>query len=261
MFGDGMLRTVEWTVYRDIALQTFFWGSAQTSTASSGLTPVLTGAMAVGLFLRRQSRQAYVFHWLLLAMLVFTYFAGMGSRFPGYQVPFAVAAAGLAGRAGDAVLRFAKRSGLPSLLASGATALFVAAFLGVAAVFAVPASYPWATPYRNAGSEIDRTVPKNALIVVAADLEPTTFYYSHRKGWNFDTDPVSFVPARGDAAIRALEIYRQLGASYLVIPVFHRKVLDDPGFREHLTSRYPLLRSTEEFAIYDLSKPTAPSRD
>jgi hypothetical protein len=212
--------------------------------------------MVAGLILRPKGRQGYVFHWLLLAMVVFTYAAGMGSRFPAYQLPFTLVAAALAGRSCDAALRIARERRIPGLLRHGAIALFITAFLATAAMFAFPSYYPWAKPYRNAGAAIDATTPPGSLIVVAADLEPTTLYYSRRKGWNFDTEPVSFVPARSEAAVRALETYRQLGADYLVIPVFHRDVLDDAAFRGYLTSRYPLLRQTEEFAIYGLTDPS-----
>lgn len=237
-FGEGMLRTVALSVYRDIALQTFFWGNAQSSIALSGLTPVLTLAMAAGLFLRPRARYGWAFHWLLLATVVFTYFAGLGSRFPAYQLPVVVVAAALGGRACDAALRFAKQHKIHEFSRLGILAIFLGTFLWVSAESASRFYHPWATPYQKTGMEIDRMIPKDALIVVAADLEPTTFYYSRRKGWSFDTEPASFVPARGEEAVRAIETYRALGAEYFVVPVFNRDVLDDSKFRQHLDTRY-----------------------
>jgi 4-amino-4-deoxy-L-arabinose transferase-like glycosyltransferase len=255
MFGLEMLHTADVSVYRDILLQTFFWGSAQSTRSYSGLTPVLTVLMVGGLFLRPQKRFGWVFHWLLMAMVPFTIFAGLGSRFPPYQLPIAVVASAMAGRACDHILCYMEKYRVSPAAAAGLVSLVLVLFSSVSYVSALRFYEPWATPYKNAGIEVDKITPENSLIVLAADLEPTTFYYSKRRGWHFDTEPGSRDPARGEDAIHAIETYRALGGDYLVIPVFNRSLLDDDvKFKRYLDIHYRLLRETADYTIYDISR-------
>src|SRR5262249_40879778 len=141
MFGNGMLSTVSLSVYRDILLQTFFWGSTQSPNLHSSLTPVLTVLMVGGLILRPKKNYGWVFHWLLVAMVIFTIFAGLGSRFPAYQLPIAVAAAALAGRACDHLLTFLGK-GSPTA-AMGLLGLVIVLFFFLSYREAEHNYYPW----------------------------------------------------------------------------------------------------------------------
>src|SRR5438094_9153758 len=70
-----------------------------------GLTPLVALAMLVGLALPSRSRFGGVFHWWLVAIILFVFVAGRGSSWHAwYQLPLVPVAAALAGRAADAGL-------------------------------------------------------------------------------------------------------------------------------------------------------------
>ena len=104
----------------------------------------------------------------------------------------------------------------------------------------------------NAGSELNRIAPRHALVIVADGGDPTCLYYSKRKGWHF-LDNFGIAPADSQQAIIELEKLRKRGASYLVFTRYTGWWLDYyKDFQKYLDSRYPRVRQTEDYVIFDL---------
>ena len=142
--------------------------------------------MLVGVVLPPRIKFDRVFHWWLVAIVFFIFIAGRGnSDHPWYQLPIVPVAAAFAGLACDFVLlRLIQPHGTKLVLASACLSFFLA--LGVLSyVYIRPLYKPWGIPSLNAGIELDRIAPPDALVISADDGNPTTIYYSRRKGWHF----------------------------------------------------------------------------
>src|SRR5213078_5308386 len=68
-------------------------------TATSSLTPVLTVIALIGLFVAPRSRYSRLFHWWLVAMILFFVVVGYGNRHRWYQLPLVPIAAAFGGAA------------------------------------------------------------------------------------------------------------------------------------------------------------------
>ena len=226
-----------------VAFFGILFGSLFLGTASSGRTGLFGGAIAgfvVG---------------IVVAIILFVFVAGRGSNWHAwYLLPLVPVAAALAGRAADAGLSGLTRRGRPglALVLGGVCVVAVAA---LAAVSLQPYYEPWANPLRAAGRELNRIAPANALVVFT-EWDPTTVYYSERKGWRLERDGLPWqTPRDADEAIRSLEGLRTRGARYLVFTRYSRWWFDRyPGFQQHLESRYRRVRNTDEYTIFDLAQ-------
>src|SRR5207249_5954227 len=100
LFGAGGIRIENFSWYWAIARE----------TVRSSLTPVLAILALVGLFVaprlrrcsaegRLRSKYSALFHWWLVAMVLFVIIAGYGNRHRWYQLPFVPITAALAGAA------------------------------------------------------------------------------------------------------------------------------------------------------------------
>jgi 4-amino-4-deoxy-L-arabinose transferase-like glycosyltransferase len=243
MFGEGGLQVVSGASYVDIAWR----------TVTSGLTPLVALGMAVGLVLPCRSRFGAVFHWWLAGIILFTFLAGRGSWHPWYQLPVVPVAAALAGRTGDVALTRATRGG-GRRLALGLGILYLAAVAALSAVGVRPLYEPTARPLREAGMELDRIAPPDALVVFT-EWDPTIVYYSGRKGWRLERDGLPWAAPRDtEEAIRDLEALRARGARYLVFSRYSRWWFDRyPGFQRHVEFRYQRVRHTDDYTIFDLA--------
>src|SRR5262249_20702349 len=96
-------------------------------TVTASLTPIVFGALLMGLLLPSRATFGRVFHWWLMALLVFVGLAGKGNRHQWYQLPLVPVAAAFAGVSCDVSLRQVvrlTRARIPGVLACG---LFYAA--------------------------------------------------------------------------------------------------------------------------------------
>jgi hypothetical protein len=124
-------------------------------------------------------------------------------------------------------------------------------------VYVQPLYQSWGIPSLNAGIELDRIARPDALVIAADDGNPTTMYYSKRKGWHFPQGSVLRLPWPADSqhAINELETLRAEGGSYLVLTkstfyLLSGKYID---FQKHLDSQYRRVRDTDEYIIFDLA--------
>jgi hypothetical protein len=242
-FGAGGIRIESFSWYWRIAQQTLV----------SGLTPVLSAIAVVGLFVpqSRDRRYSRLFHWWLAAMIVFIIIVGYGNRHRWYQLPLVPIAAAFAGAACASV-----GSRISSRLAAITSSILLAvAFVILAFVYARPFYESSAAQLRDAGLELKKLTPPDALIVAADMGDPTIFYYAERKGWHFlENDAIyNGNPDDSEQAIENLERLRSCGATHFV---FTRNTFwwtqSYPEFVGHLNKHAMLIEATPAFGIYKL---------
>src|SRR6266550_541714 len=88
-FGAGGIRIESFWSYWHVARQTL----------TSSLTPLLSLVALIGLFVAPRSRYSRIFHWWLVAMVLFVIVLGYGNRHLWYQLPLIPIAAAFAGAA------------------------------------------------------------------------------------------------------------------------------------------------------------------
>ena len=231
----------------------WYWQIAQ-QTLVSGLTPVLSVMALVSLLVPRSQDRRYprLFHWWLAAMILFILIVGYGNRHPWYQLPLVPIAAAFAG-AGCAFVGSKIASGLGAITSSFVLAV---AFLILAFIYVRPLYGSSAAQLRDAGLELEKVTPPDALIVAADMGDPTIFHYAERKGWHFPENDAIYngTPADSEHAIENLERLRRGGATHFV---FTRNTVwwmqSYPDFAAHLTNNAALIEATPEFRIYKLT--------
>jgi 4-amino-4-deoxy-L-arabinose transferase-like glycosyltransferase len=244
IFGTGVLQMAEVGWYVEIVHR----------LATSSLTPLVAVAMLVGLFVPTHTAYAWVFHWWLLALLVFIILAGWGNyRHDWYQLPLVPVAAALAGLACDwGGRRVAARAGAP--LARLGASVLVASLAAAAYIAIAPHYEPKRLAWWQAGLALKRLTPPEALLLIADDGDPTALYYSQRHGWHF-LQYFGSAPVDSQQAIDELEQRRTEGASYLV---FTRNTFwwleHYLAFRAYLEAPYRRVHETEAYLIFNLGR-------
>jgi len=243
-FGAGGIRVETFSWYWHIAQQTFV----------SGLTPALSAIALVGLFVpqSRDRRYSRLFHWWLAAMIVFIIIVGYGNRHRWYQLPLVPIAAAFAGAACASV-----GSKISSRLAAITSSILLAVtFLILAFAYVRPFYESSAAQLRDAGLELKKVTPADALIVAADMGDPTIFYYAERQGWHFlENDSIyNGNPDDSGQAIENLERLRGCGATHFV---FTKNTFwwtqSYPEFVGHLKNHAVLIEATSAFRIYKLT--------
>jgi hypothetical protein len=184
-------------------------------------------------------------------MIVFIIIVGNGNRHRWYQLPLVPIAAAFAG-AGCAFVGSKISSRVAAITPS---ILLAITFLILAFLCVRPFYESSAAQLRDAGLELKKVTPPDALIVAADMGDPTIFYYGERKGWHFLEQNAIFNgnPDDGDQAIENLERLRHRGATHFV---FTRNTFwwlqSYPEFVVHLTNNAKVIEATPEFRIYEL---------
>jgi len=251
LFGAGGIRIENFSWYWAIARETMI----------SSLTPVLAIIALVGLFVaprlrctagRLRSKYSALFHWWLVAMVLFVIIGGYGNRHRWYQLPFVPITAALAGAA-CAFLG----SKISSRVVAITLSILVASSFGILSFLCVRPLYESsAAQLRDAGLELDKITAPDALIVAADTGDPTIFYYARRKGWHFlEKDGIyAGNPSDNQEAITNLEELRRRGATHVALTTNTFWWLDYyPEFAQHLSDSAVLIEMTPEFKIYKLS--------
>jgi len=240
-FGAGGIRIESFSSYWQIAQQTLV----------SSLTPALSAMALVGLFVAPRWRYSRLFHWWLAAMIVFIVIVGYGNRHRWYQLPLVPIAAAFAG-AGCAFIgsRISSR-----LAANTLSILLVVTFVILAFAYVPPFYESSAAQLRDAGLELKKVTPPDALIVAADMGDPTIFYYAECQGWHFlETNAIyNGNPDDSEQAIENLEQLRRRGATHFVFTKNTFWWLQSyPEFVAHLTNNAKVIEATPEFRIYEL---------
>jgi 4-amino-4-deoxy-L-arabinose transferase-like glycosyltransferase len=254
-FGAGGVRIESLKWYWNIARQ----------TAISSLTPVLAIMALIGLFVEPgsrtrsasgraafQARYSLLFHWWLAAMVLFVVALGYGNRHPWYQLPLVPITAAFAG----AACAFFASKIASRRVAIASSILLASSFAILSYVYVRPLYESSAAQLRDAGLELNKIAPSDALIVAADMGDPTIFYYAHRKGWHFLEKDGIYQGTTSDSheAIVDLEELRRRGATHVV---FTRNTFwwlnYYPEFAQHLSENAKLIDATAEFKIYRLT--------
>ena len=243
-FGAGGIQIESFSWYWHIAQQTFV----------SSLTPLLSVMALVGLFVphSRDRRYSRLFHWWLAAMIVFIIIVGYGNRHRWYQLPLVPIAAAFAGVA----CAFVASKISSRLVAVTLSVLTVSSFTSLAFWYVQPFYQPSAAQLRDAGFELKKETPPDALIVAADMGDPTIFYYAERKGWHFPENDAIYngTPDDSEQAIENLERLQRRGATHFV---FTRNTFwwfqSYPEFVGYLSKHATLIEATPEFRIYALT--------
>src|SRR5215469_1086636 len=239
-FGAGGIRIEKFSWY---------WNLAQ-GTLTSSLTPILSLMALVGLFVPRprDRTHAHLFYWWLVSMVVFIIVVGYGNRHRWYQLPLVPIAAAFAG----AACAFIGSKLSSRVVAVILSILLVSSFTISAFWYVQPLYQSSAAQLRDAGVELNKVTPRDALIVAADMGDPTIFYYGQRKGWHCPENDAIYngTPDDSQQAIENLERLRRRGASHFV---FTRNtfwwLLSYPEFAGYLAQNATLIEATQEFKI------------
>jgi len=224
-------------------------------TATSGLTPMVFAAMLAGIIVPPHAKFGRIFHWWLVALVVFIVVAGQGHRHPWYQLPLVPVAAAFAGLTWDFARHRLVTVTAPKITRVLAGVIFWGGLAYLSYIAIEPLYEHQRPPLWTTGNELDRIAPADALVIVADDGDPRAIYYSRRKGWHFLQDGLfKGYPADSQQAVTLLEKFKSEGASYLAFPQdafwwfeFYK------GFQEYLDARYHRVRDTAEYVIFDLT--------
>jgi 4-amino-4-deoxy-L-arabinose transferase-like glycosyltransferase len=224
-------------------------------TVTESLTPIVFGAMLIGSVLPSHATFGRVFHWWLMALLLFVFLAGEGNRHQWYQLPIVPVAAAFAGLACDFALRTcAQLTG--AKIAAVLCCIFYAAlaYLSYSSLKPLYEPQPQRIQAWQVGNALNHITPADALVIVADDGDPTAIYYSRRKGWHFLQDGMfKGYPLNSQQAIMQLEKWRAEGANYLGFTQYAFWWFNYyKGFQEYLDARYWRVRETKEYLIFSL---------
>lgn len=245
-FGSGGVKIMSPAWYLEVAKQ----------IPTSGLTPALFLIGAFGAWQARSISSARLFHWWLVAMVLFIIVVGYGNRHPWYRLPLVPIFAAF----GGAACAFIGAKISDRLVRICLATVVSIAFLIPAFLFARKLYEPTARPMRDAGLVLQENSPQSALIVAADNGDPTVFYYAQRKGWHFlEKDGIyNGEPTDGAEAIVNLEELRKRGASYLVFTSNTSWWLDYYAeLGDYVTKNSTVVAATPEFKIYKL-QPMSP---
>jgi len=251
--GEGGLALMDVAWYTDILKMTIHWS----------FTPLVVTAMLLGSLLPVRAPFGRVFHWWLVAILLFTVMAGRGSAHPWYQLPWVPVAAAFTGMLLDTVARQLARWVAVKTALVTISLLFFLPFTALSYLALKPLYHPWAIPLWQAGQALEQLVPPNGLILAAGYGDPSLLYYSRRKGWHFpEMSWHGHHPLDSQYLIRELESRREEGASYLILTRYTFWWFDTyPAFQAHLDAQYRRVRETEAYLIVDLTGAKAEERE
>jgi 4-amino-4-deoxy-L-arabinose transferase-like glycosyltransferase len=240
-FGAGGIRIEHFSWYWHIAQQTLI----------SSFTPVLSLMALIGLLVAPRSKYSRFFHWWLIAILLFVIVVGYGNRHRWYQLPLVPIASAFAG----AACAFVGSKISSRVIAVTLSVLLVSSFTTLAFWCVQPFYQSSAAQLRDAGLELKKVTPPDALIVAADMGDPTIFYYAERQGWHFlEKDAIyNGNPDDSEQAIENLERLRARGATHFVFTKNTFWWLQSyPEFVGHLSKHATLIETTPEFRIYRL---------
>ncbi len=238
-FGAGGIRIESFSWYWHVARQ----------TAVSSLTPVLAIMALMGLFVAPRGKYGRLFDWWLAAMVLFVVVLGYGNRHRWYQLPLVPIAAAFAGAA--CTFFGSKISSRRAAIAL--SILLAGSFAILSYMYVRPLYESSAAQLRDAGLELNKITPSDALIVAADMGDPTIFYYSQRKGWHFLEEDGIYqgTPSDSQDAIVDLEKLRRRGATHVVFTRNTLWWLDYyPEFAQRLAQSATVMAASTEFKIY-----------
>ena len=213
------------------------------------MTPVLVIMALIGFFVAPRGRYGRLFDSWLAAMVLFVVALGYGNRHPWYQLPLVPVAAVFAGAA--CAFFASKIASRPAAIIL--SLLLTSSFAILSYVNSRPLYESSAAQLRDAGLELNKITPSDALIVAADMGDPTIFYYSQRKGWHFLEEDGIYqgTPSDSQDAIVDLEKLRRRGATHVVFTTNTFWWLDYYSeFAQHIAQSATVMAASPEFKVY-----------
>ncbi len=245
-FGAGGVRLMPLGWYWKIAVRMI----------TSDVTPVPLVLAAAGLLMasRYVAVRSFLFHWWLVAMVLFVVVVGYGNRHSWYQLPLIPIIAALAGRAMSSV-----RTNLRErpLISGGVALIVVLVFGGEAYRATAELMRPAAANLRILGLALNKITPAGSFVITADYGDPTALYYAERKGWHFTEKNAIYNghPPSNAAAIADLEHLRKEGATHIAFysgTIWWLDYYDE--FTRHLIQTSDHVEKAPAYQIFELRR-------
>jgi 4-amino-4-deoxy-L-arabinose transferase-like glycosyltransferase len=252
-FGAGGIAILDWAWYMDILSWMSRWF----------FTPVVLVTMLLGSLLPSRAPYGGVFHWWVVAIIIFIVTVGRGNAHPWYQLPLVPVAAAFTGRFLERMVHQLTRWLEMKIALAVICLLFFLPLTALGYLALKPLYHSWAMPLWQAGQALDQLALSDGLVLAVDYGEPSLLYYSRRKGWHFPE--ISFLyrqhPPDSQYLVHELESRRKEGARYLVLTQYAFWWFDTyPEFHAYLEERYHRMQETEAYIIFDLTGVTVEER-
>jgi hypothetical protein len=226
-------------------------------------TPVVLVTMLLGSLLPSRAPYGGVFHWWVVAIIIFIVTVGRGNAHPWYQLPLVPVAAAFTGRFLERMVHQLTRWLEMKIALAVICLLFFLPLTALGYLALKPLYHSWAMPLWQAGQALDQLALSDGLVLAVDYGEPSLLYYSRRKGWHFPE--ISFLyrqhPPDSQYLVHELESRRKEGARYLVLTQYAFWWFDTyPEFHAYLEERYHRMQETEAYIIFDLTGVTVEER-
>jgi len=202
-----------------------------------------------GLFLPREKREQSVFHWWLLAVVVYIFIVPLGNlAHDYYQLPIALPASVIIGRvfselftpstplAGLRKRRILKTVGVVCILAT--------LFLGYQKYASMMRWERTDTPQFHLAAALQTVSEPGDLVIVLDNNDPLVLYRSRRKGWHMQTR---------DFGLETVAARAKEGAKYFAA---ERQTLEEAGLTaraDEVLRYYPAAVKDSAFIILDIT--------
>ena len=205
-FGAGGVRLMPIGWYVNIAVRMI--------TEEVTVMPLLLAA--VGLFAARRyvPVRSLLFHWWLIAMILFVIVVGYGNRHSWYQFPLVPI---LAAFAGCAITFFKMRLQRSPAGFAGVVLIVILTFAGQTFHGTAILMRPAAADLRTLGLALKELTPPGSFVITADYGDPAGLYYAERRGWHFTEENGIYNahPASSAEAIADVERLRREGATHM----------------------------------------------
>ena len=221
-----------------IWLSTGFYNNYLVRLSGIVLTPIGLTLFIVGVFQKVQSKREYLFHFWLLAIIIYFIVLARGNWVHDYyQLPLVPVAAIFAGKALAMLFNTTQERKI------GVFALLAVALLASVSIY-LPPLYKIDDAQHEAGPAIDKLTPKDALIIAGDGYAPTLLYYANRKGWLIA--PEEWTPGK-------IETLKAQGAHYFVTSrvVYLKNDLKNKQFYDYMSGKFPVVEGAN-YIIFDL---------
>jgi hypothetical protein len=215
--------------------------------ASTVLGPVLFATFLGAWFAlprdgRERDRQIFFGAWLV-AFAVYVFTVVNVERVDYYLLPVLPLAVLMTGGALDNLATLIALRPRWTTAAALAAALFVVTY---ASMLEIHAYYTWSRPVYAAASELDRVLPRGALVVMG-HYDPSVLYVIGRKGW--EEDPLLWT-------VHDMQSAQRKGAAYFVAVELPRLRANKPLYA--YLQRFARVPVSSGWRVYDMRRP-APS--
>jgi 4-amino-4-deoxy-L-arabinose transferase-like glycosyltransferase len=234
-FGIWEYGTDKWGNWELLLTPEFYNRILFKSIAERHLTWAGFVAFAIGLFIKRTSREERVFDFWLISIAVY------------FIVAFAIPAAVFVGKTFSRYLSYSR------FKESSAVRRLVIGLVGLCAVcIPILSCYRYHTylnaedsssPKYSLAKEVQQKTEKDGLIIAVDGGDPTLLYLTHRKGWLCPADDID------DASI--IE-GKQNGAKYVVGEKRHFGSTPQKQILSQLLRDYHIIASTDDYFILEL---------